>query len=245
MGNVTSVLAAKNVLNLYAPEFASLLQHQKGMIEYKEGAKPPQSLWVVLHLGLSMDDSVKILLARHLVCHICVPLTAGSVLIPSEGSGFTRYVWSGLRLPTGESLFKKFLQVNMNTLAASTKCKYGCYILGVYMIVEYLSSSRSDSQTVQAVLAGVKASMTKNRKRDACRSKMEVVLEVPSCKYISPAEQRSQPSKALLWSMSSPACGSPWQENHNTINISWSGLSMRVIPVAIQRQSQEEEVSYA
>ena len=44
----------------------------------------------------------------------------------------------------------------------------------------YLRSKRSDSHTVQAVLEGVKQSMTSSKKREACRSKMEEVRVVPS-----------------------------------------------------------------
>ena len=61
-----------------------------------------------------------------------------------------------------------------------------CMLLG-----NHLSRRRSDAQTVQAVLLGVKASMTSTRKREACRSNREDAFDVPSCTYISPAEDRA------------------------------------------------------
>ena len=57
--------------------------------------------------------------------------------------------------------------------------------------INHLSRSRSASQTVQAVLLGVKASMTSTRNREACRSNREDAFDVPSCTYISPAANRA------------------------------------------------------
>lgn len=51
----------------------------------------------------------------------------------------------------------------------------------------YLSSCRSVSHTLHAVLLGVKARATRTRKSEAWRSNIEEARVVPNWKYIRPA----------------------------------------------------------
>ena len=137
MGNVTRVFAAKKVLSLYAPEFASRLQNIGPLAR--------------IHAYL-----------RH---HI-----------------------NGRQDPimTVEMVDMCFMNQCILTLCSARASGYGVDQASRQFEGSYLRSKRSDSQTVQAVLEGVKHSMTSSRKSEACRSKMEEVLVVPSWRYMRP-----------------------------------------------------------